>query len=339
MQVDGLLISIPWIAAMLFLLFRFFPSISRTQIIVLFSIKVVFTFLLQAVYTYHFDDRSTADIYRFFDDEIILNQVFGENPSLFMKIILGVDGGADAQSVFEKMNSWIKPFDSGFYNDNHIMIKINALIGFMSLRYYEVHGLIFSFLSFTGLILLVNSLLKEKDRKIGYWLVVLFPSSLIWLSGGLKESLLIFGLGFTLYGLFENLSAAKKISLIACGVILLGSVKLYFLLALVPALVIWFAQSKKRMGWIGQLALWSGIAVAGYAALRLLNIDVVEYVVRKQHEFLNHSAVINPGSAFEMDYLEFSLTSLLSNIPSALMNGLIRPFAWEWNGVEWPKDS
>ena len=121
MHIDGLLYSIPWIAVLLYSLYRLFPGIPRTQITLLFIVKVIFTFALQWIYTYHFTDRSTADIYRFFDDGIILNALAFEDPALFFKIIFGLNGGMEAQAVFEQMNSWIKPFDSGFYNDNHIM--------------------------------------------------------------------------------------------------------------------------------------------------------------------------------------------------------------------------
>lgn len=330
MQLEGLLFSIPWIAVMMYSLFRLFPSISRTQLILLFSIKILFTFLLQAIYTYHFEDRSVADIYRFFDDGIILNQVFWDDPKLFLKIVVGLDGGAQAQMVFESMNSWIKPFDSGFYNDNHIMIKLNAIMAFVSFGFYEVHGLLFSFFSFIGLVLIVQACLTQENRPVGYWLVILFPSSLLWISGGLKESLLVTALGITLFSLFTLRENRNRILILVIGVWLLLSIKVYFVLALAPALMAWYLGSTKKLAWWIQAPIWAGVLFTGVAVLKFVGFDTVEYVVRKQHEFLNHTAEINPGSAFEMEYLEYSIVSLIIHSPEALINSLIRPFLWEW---------
>ncbi|MDP4933607.1 MAG: hypothetical protein NWR30_02750 [Salibacteraceae bacterium] len=38
--------------------------------------KVIGTYFQQALYTYYYTDRSTADIYRFFDDGVLLKEVF-----------------------------------------------------------------------------------------------------------------------------------------------------------------------------------------------------------------------------------------------------------------------
>jgi hypothetical protein len=208
--------------------------------------KVIGTYFQQALYTYYYyTERSTADIYRFFDDGVLLTEVFFSSKSDFFSIMfnIGTDSAHFHHSYFEKMNAWIKPFESGFYNDNHIMIKLNALFNFISFDHYEVNGVLFSLLGFTGQLALITSLIEKSNfRNLALILTCLFPSSLLWLVGGLKETLLIAALGGLIFSYFNiaiNSFFKPKILVLAfLSLVVLASVKVYFLMAIIPALII-----------------------------------------------------------------------------------------------------
>jgi hypothetical protein len=334
-QIEGIIFSGIWYLIFIWFLLKWRGGMSSTRILGLFTAKVLGTFALQWLFTYYYTDRSTADIYRFFDDGILLNQVFYENPIHFFKIIFNLYSDQEAFRLlyFEQMNAWIKPFDSGIYNDNHFMIKVNALLAFLSFGYYEVHGLFFSFLAFIGIKWCAESLIdSDNDKNLAITLAVLFPSSLVWMSGGLKEALLIFGIGAFLKVNFAHFKPKlTSLTLAAVSMLILFSLKIYFIAALIPAFAVHVLREKQNIKRLNQVLIWTGILLTGSYMGYLAGFDLIEYIVRKQNDFLNHVQVISPGSSFDMPYLKESILSVIASIPQALANVLFRPYIYEVN--------
>ena len=102
------------------------------------------------------------------------------------------------------MNFWSRSYNFGLINDNQTIIRFNALIQFFSFGNYQIHNILFNLLSFTGL-LAIWKFFKTKFE-VKKWMLLLslflFPTVLLWTSGVLKESILIFALGFFLYFFF-----------------------------------------------------------------------------------------------------------------------------------------
>lgn len=318
---------------LLWLLLKHKGAFSNTHIALLFTAKIAGTFALQWLFTYYYTERSTADIYRFFDDGIMLNEVFFTNPYDYLKILSNTysdDSGFNAL-YFEKMNAWIKPDDSAFYNDNRFMIKVNSLLAFISFGYYEIHGIIFSALSFIGTKWCVESLIKERNNQdFALSAAILFPSSLLWMSGGLKEAVLMFGIGAFLKVNFVHFRFSLKSIILSClAVLILISVKIYFIAALIPAYFAFTIVYKSRSNYRVQAAVWAAIIIAGISFSHFIGFDLAEYTVRKQHDFLNHVQVISPGSAFEMTYLKDGYLSILASVPQSFANVLFRPYIYE----------
>ena len=333
MQIEGIVLSLIWYMILLWLLLKHRGGFSNTILILLFTSKIVGTFALQGLFTYYYTERSTADIFRFFDDGLILNGLFFSNPADFFKIMFNTyseHAGFDAL-YFEKMNSWIKPDDSAFYNDNHFMIKVNAMLAFISFGHYEVHGVIFSGLSFFGLKWCTEELLDDAEsRSLALAVAVLIPSSLLWMSGGLKEAILIFGIGAFLKSKFIDFKANVKPILFGFSAFLvLYSVKIYFIAALIPAYLAQALGKKFSLANLTQIGLWFFFILSGVVSSGFFGFDLAEYVVRKQHDFLNHVQVISPGSAFEMAYLSEGYPSILASLPQAFAKVLVRPYPHE----------
>ena len=115
-------------------------------IVISFSFKILGTFLLQFIYTYIYTDRSTSDIFRFYDDRLVLKDLAQTNFAGYLKVLFGLydTNGIYKTEYFEKMNSWIKPFESGFYNDNIVMIKVNSFLSMVTQSGYEANSIFFS---------------------------------------------------------------------------------------------------------------------------------------------------------------------------------------------------
>lgn len=340
MHLEGILFTIPWMLILLAVLLRSrflrLPKVRGTALVSLFTIKVMATFALQALYTYYYTDRSTADIYRFFDDGIILHHILGENPTDFFRIMAGwYDKSLGfTEAYFDRMNAWIKPFDTGFYNDNHFMIRVNALLAFLSSGYYEIHGILFSFMAFAGLILLVRSLVSNPQKQLTALLLVTFlPSFQLWCSGGVKETMALAGFGLSLMIIHHTDELARgmrKYGLsLLLGLLILASLKVYFLIALVPAVMVLIIARNRRWETLSSWLMWTVITVSGFALAEGMDLGIVEEVVRKQHDFLNHSAELQPGSYFDMAPLEYSMVAIFKRLPEALFNSLLRPLPWQ----------
>lgn len=332
-QIEGILLATVWFAFLLYVLMRSSSMYSSRLILLLFSFKVIGAFALQAIFTYYYTDRSTADIFRFFDDGMILRDAMFTHPIDFFRMLFGWNADDPNLRIhyFERMNAWIKPFDAGLYNDNHFMIRINALMGFVSFGYYEVHGLLFTFMSFLGIKWSVDALVKEpRAARWGLTLAILFPSSLLWLSGGLKEAMLMLGIGAALKVLTSkdtNWKATLPYALLALFV--LTQLKLYVFLFLIPVSIVVWARQRWHLRLVYSYVLWLSLGLVGILSLHLIGIDISESIAQKQHDFINHVTEIHSGSAFELTRLSPSYASLIVNIPEALVNTLVRPFPIE----------
>lgn len=250
----------------------------------------------------------------------------------FLNMLLGLgDQGFLKVEYYERMNAWIKPFDSGLYNDNHLMIRLNALMALFNFGYYEVHKVLFTFLGLLGIIWIVQDVIDgDKNNTWALALAILFPSSLLWLGGGLKETVLVFGIGAVLKGLsLKRKQKSIAIILLFLGMLVMVNLKLYYLAFLLPALFIRWLMEKRSLRLVYGLMIWAGLVIVGIVGLQLLGIDIAEYIARKQHEFINHASFLQSGSQFEMKPLDEGWLPLLMYIPEALINALFRPFPWE----------
>lgn len=342
MQVTGVLFAIPWILILLAVVLRcrcfHFSSLPRTSLALLFLIKLAATLGLQMIYTYYYPDRSTADIYRFFDDGLILQRIFHSNPIHYFSILTGFYTQADGFTAlyFDQMNSWIKPFESGLYNDNRFMIRLHSLMAFVSGGFYEVHSVFFSFFAFLGLSLIVRALLHDEHQRAMALIVTAFlPSYLLWCSGGLKETVLILGMGLTIPFIlhYRKQHWLNTIASPVIGMVLLLSVKLYYLGALSVASVAHWLAKYLRPGNLGQWVAWTVTGGLLFLAFHLTGTDIVGLIVDKQQEFLNHAEVLNSGSYYNMERLGEHWLSVLLYCPTALYNTLLRPLPWQINSA------
>ncbi|MGZ4034336.1 MAG: hypothetical protein ACXVP4_05690, partial [Bacteroidia bacterium] len=65
-------------------------SLSHRTISGIFILKIVFGLILWAIYTFYYTNRSTADIYKYFDDSKIVFDTLKTNPTHFFKMLFGI---------------------------------------------------------------------------------------------------------------------------------------------------------------------------------------------------------------------------------------------------------
>jgi len=293
-----LLLTLFYCLIFIFLIFRmkFFRLEGFSPRIVsgVFLLKVLSGVLLWWIYTYYYTDRSTADIYKYFDDSKVMFDALRHNPSDFFHMLLGVGNNSPHfDTYYAHMHNWARQYESNLYNDSHTIIRFNTLLRFFSFGCYQVHSVFLCFLSLTGLVALyrVFSPYLPGKEKLCFILLFLMPSVLFWGSGVLKEGILFFGMGMLLYHWkkiwFGHMNLESFIWIGFCLLLLLAT-KFYILVSLVPGLLFtaWIGVSgaqKALLKFMAVMILFSGMGIA--VKYGIPAYDPLQVLAIKQRDF------------------------------------------------------
>jgi len=339
------LLTILYTILFIVLLFRipFFETngLTRKYIAVFFVIKVFAGIVLSLIYTYYYTERNTADIFKYFDDSKVMYDALLNKPIDFFKMLFGFrnDTIYFNQNYYDVMNNWYRPYEPNVYNDNHTIIRFNALLRLFSFGYYNVHTVFMCFLSTIGLVALYKTFfpyLKEKSKELAI-VLFLMPSVLFWGSGVLKEGLLIFGLGLVLLcftRLVNNKFSIKNMIGIIIGLLILAYMKYYILTILIPLIVAYIIVAKTTaryafLKYIAVIVLFFGILLNIHLIFHQYN--VLEMLSQKQNSFVYLAESLNSGSLIDHHLLMPTFSDFILKIPQSLFTVFFRPFIFEIN--------
>src|ERR1035437_8831209 len=251
----GIFLAVAYTAFFIFLIgkLRFFQTelISQKFIIFIFILKIGAGTALWFVYSYLYADRSTADIFKYFDDGKVMYNALFSNPLDYFKMLTGISDSS-AEHYYLDMSYWYRAFNQDLYNENRTLIRFNAFVDIFSIGNYHVHTVFICFLSLTGLTGIFKTFspfLSNKKKELRT-AVFLLPSVLFWGSGVLKEGLILFSLGMCIYHFYKLMNeriSVKRFTLLFLFLFLLSITKLYMLLVILPAFIAhaWIAKTNK----------------------------------------------------------------------------------------------
>lgn len=259
-----------------------------------FVLKLLAGAALWYIYTYYYTDRTTSDIWKYFDDSEIMFHAASHSPADYLRMLTGIGDDAPhiTQTYYQKMNFWYQQFDSPFFNDGRTMIRLNALLRLISFGNYHVHAVVMSFASLAGLTLVYRTFCNALRGWgiVGVWVIFLLPSVLFWSSGVLKEGLLWLAIGVLLWAVFGK-NRKQNWFRFTAGVAaawLIAATRLYVLVALLPAIGGWVLA--KHFSWPAWKATGSVLLIT-VATLLVLRIwpqtDAVRLIALKRNDFIN----------------------------------------------------
>lgn len=261
---------------------------------VAFILKLLSGIALGLIYTYYYRDRSTADIWKYFDDGMVMYSALREHPLDYFQMLFGVmNDTPHFDQYYDAMRHWYRPYGSSMSNDTHTIIRFNAAIRPLSFGFYNVHSVWVNFLGLIGLTGILH-FLRQMDVSKERWFflaVFMMPSVMFWGSGVLKEPLLFFGLGIFLYGvmrLSDGVFTVRHVLLVALSLVFLVTVKSYALVAVLPGLVAWrlglWSKALRPVAWT---ALVYGVTVVAAIALghAFPEQDLLHRLTQKQSDF------------------------------------------------------
>jgi hypothetical protein len=302
----------------------------------LFAIKLLFGMALWAVYTFYYTDRSLSDIYKFYDDARYIHQAYGENRPAFMGLMTGSEDSS-LTAYTGQMKNWERNFNKAVpFNENRFMIRLNALMMFISGGNIHVHTVFFCFFSFIGCILLLKVFQRFALAGQKKWmaLTVLFPSFLFWTSGGLKESIIILGIGLLLHGfLFFRKQLVPSLLRFLSGIALLLMTKYFLLLCLLPSLAAYYLFIHK-ISFRQVAAKYAGILALTLIVLLLIapidkRANFARTIAKKQKYAIGEAKYMKAGSFSQVPVVDSTMASVVKSLPIGLWNSLMKPYLWQ----------
>jgi len=323
------------------------PGLPKYAAQLVFLLKFGAGLFLTWIYTNYYTDRSTADLYKLFDDSKFMYEALFDKPKDFFKMISGLDNNAPYfDHYYFKMNNWYRPYDVDYdvYYDTRTLIRLNAFVRLFSLGVFAVHTLVWCFLSLIGLCLIYKACYRYFHEK-QYWLgasVFLMPSVLCWGSGVLKEGIVFFWMGVMIYSIFQWINVGFKISYllaITLSVIGFSLLKVHILFAFVPGLlafIICRIRAYKNVRLTYLLVLTLIVAVGFNIQLVFPSINFIKVIAFKQQALLRLAYYTDSGSLTEMNPLDPSFFGFLRNWPEAIINATFRPSIFDAkNAMQW----
>ena len=301
-----------------------------------FTLKLLAALLMFNIYTQHYTDRSRADIFRYYDDALVMHRLFPDHKADYFKLLFGIGTESEAaKNVLQQTNNW----DMGkpaLFGNNRLIIRANMLISLFSLKAYGVHAVVFSFLGFLGLFWIFRFFYRQlPERK---WLIFLavfgFPSIVFWSSGILKESLLLFFIGLILNCGGFALKGRKpliRFFMVLLGFFLLFQTRAIAALILIPLSLayIWNYLKPQRLRVLPYfIMLFIGLSIASESD-SITGINFYDLLVEKRLAFEQVAEENDAGSYLISSSFTAEPWSIISSVPGALVNVLFRPLPWE----------
>lgn len=196
------------------------------------------------------------------------------------------------------INAWNYEWEVDYFNNNRLVILLNAFLLYLSRGLYLTHILFFSFLSFIGLLSFIK-IFQNKFRSSKLLIFFfLLPTLYLYLSGTTKESIALFALGMFLYFFFQSLRREKKVKSIITALFfmaLLLLIKSHLFIALLPVLTaVIYLSLKPLKAYISYL-----ISIVAF----MLLVVVIDYssdgaVAKRIHKRYKHELAAARGGVY-----------------------------------------
>jgi hypothetical protein len=305
-------------------------------------VKLLGAIFIGLLYEFYYAGGDTSN---YFKHAQIINSALDDSVVTWFKLLLRVSDASDP-SLYSYTSQMI------IYHDppSYIVSSISAVLGLLNFTTYLPIALLFAYLSYTGIWAMFRTFTNlypalHKQLAIAFLFI---PSVFVWGSSIYKDTVCMFALGwmtYTTFRIFVNRDfSLRNIFLLCISFYLLAVIKVYILLAFVPALAAWLllTYSHKVRSFAARVFLMlivGGFVVGGLVFLsqqfaKELNRYSLEKIVKTANVTRGYISSVSEresGSAYNLGELDGSLGSMLSKFPAGVVVTLFRPFPWEAN--------
>jgi hypothetical protein len=305
------------------------------------GLRLLGAVLTACMYQYYY---GYGDTFFYFIGAYDIYTAFLSNPSAAMEML------------FTDINDWsLETYNSvtlrGFFRQEKEAMVIRvagsvSLFGFGTYLGISFIMTVFSFLGCWALFRVFYDLYPHLHKRLALAILYL-PSMWFWSTGIMKDSIVIGALGLFVNGFYHTVVSKEKkwirsIIFIVLGAYLMKNTKIYVLLAIFPAIVIWvFFMIKERikndtLRRLSTPIFFGAGAVGGILVIRVLGSVFPQYTLAgfmeeaaKMQWWLKFSTERDNGTGYDLGTLDPTALGLLKAFPKSVNVALFRPYLWE----------
>lgn len=292
------------------------------------------------IYAYYYKG---GDTFNFFYHSKIINSALSDSFITWVKLIFRVPVDSDPKLyTYVSQMSW--------YNDvsSYTVASIAAVLGLLSGTSYIPIALLFAFISYTGIWAMYKTFWKiypllHKELAIAFLFI---PSTFVWGSAVFKDTICMFGLGWLTYctfRIFVNRDfSIKNLFLLCLSFYLIALIKLYILLAFIPALSLWLlltysSRIKTAASRFLLNILFIGITAGAFfffserfaKELNKYSLENIAQTAANTQGWISYVSDAQEGSRYDIGKFDPTILGMLTKFPQGVVVTLFRPFLWE----------
>lgn len=320
------------------------PDYYKEYFIKAWYVRLVGCILTALMYDYYYNGGDTITYYHY---ALGLNKLLFTDPSMIINLLFDPKGFYSTRFLHETplfVESGVFLLDG----TTAIVIWIASACTLIFLRSFLLSSITFTLFAFYGcwkLFSVFYDMYPHLKKQLAF-ACLFIPSVFFWGTGVMKEPLCLGGLGlltFNVYGLFfKRGNKIKNLILASIGGFIVFAIKVYIILAFLPALAVWvFARYRYTIkspflkAIATPLFITFGMA-AGVFVLQTMATFAKRYafeeMMRTAQDTQNWLIVAskqNGGSFYTLGDIEYSAMGLVKIFPKAINVALFRPYIWE----------
>lgn len=284
-----------------------------------------------------------GDTFNFFNHAKIINSALDDSFGSWWKLITHTptDNAPEIYSYTTQLYWYNSPAD-------YAVAVITAITGLFTFTTYLPTALLFAYFAFTGIWAMYTTFVKiypqlAKPLALAFLFI---PSTVVWGSGIFKDTICMFGLGwltFCTFRIFINRDLGfKNLFFLAFSFYLIALIKLYILVAFMPALSLWLllTYSHRVSSPAARFLLntaFSGILAGAFllfsnkfaAEMNKYSLDKIAQTAAVTQGWITYVSDVQEGSGYDIGKFDPSIGGMLAKFPQGVVVTLFRPFVWE----------
>lgn len=312
----------------------------RPYFIPALTAKIVGAIFIGLIYQYYYGGGDTTNYYHHGQ---IINSALKDSPTRWFNMLLSIP-------EWYEPGYWSYISQMLWYNSpaEYWVCSISAVIMLFTFGTYLPLAVILAAISFTGVWALFRTFAMQYPKCLkSIAIATLFiPTCIVWGSGVFKDTFCMFGLGWMTFGAFQILInrdfSVKNIIFTIISFYLIANIKVYILVAFLPAVTLWILFSYSHKVRNGFIRFFVRIGVIGVAAGGLLffadtfskdmgrySLDKIGETAQITADYLYGISADQGGSAYSIGTFTPTFQGMLTKFFPAVNVTLYRPYLWE----------
>lgn len=267
------------------------PGLKRPDLPLAYGLRLAGDVIFLLIYTYYYGwGDLTADPAAFMKESKMLTDVFYHSPKDYFTFLFGLEDQDMVYHYLKQTFHW-NAGNLTLINDSKNVIRINSLLNFFTQGNVFFNSAIVSFFSLLGFRELYKTLKPRISvgARILWYCLILFPSTLFWTSGMLKEPFMMIGFCLLIAAIFGKHTTTGRTWRYLLSFLLFVAFKPYVLVCLIPVLLVkWLFRPQKRSYGFSMLYFVLPLLLFGIVlAIPSSGKKVTSYLTRKQYDFIN----------------------------------------------------